>query len=80
MLTSLCRPAYAGATFAAPQTALGIAEELVVTEAAVKQHLLRLYAKFDIAPGLDRRTRLANAVISAGLLHRQLCLAEYRGG
>lgn len=80
VLIALCRPAYAGTPFVAPQTALGIADELVVTEAAVKQHLLRLYAKLGIPPGFDRRTRLANAVIDAGMLHRRLCLAVYGSG
>lgn len=80
VLVALCRPAYANAVFVAPQNAMGIAEEMVVTEAAVKQHLLRLYAKFDIPPGLDRRTRLANAVLDGGVVHRQLCLALYGPG
>jgi hypothetical protein len=39
-----------------------------VTEAAVKQHLLRLYQKFRIAEGVNRRARLANEVISAGVV------------
>lgn len=80
VLVALCRPAYVGRVFAAPQTALGIAADLVVTEAAVKQHLLRLYVKFGIAPGLDRRTRLANTVLAAGALHRELCVAVYGPG
>ena len=80
VLIALCRPGYAGTAFVAPLTALGIAKELVVTEAAVKQHLLRLYVKFGIAPGLDRRIRLANAVVETGILHRRLCLAAYGPG
>jgi hypothetical protein len=40
----------------------------VVTEAAVKQHLLRLYVKFRIAEGVNRRARLANEVISSGIV------------
>jgi hypothetical protein len=52
----------------APATAKDIADELVVTEAAVKQHLLRLYQKFRIAEGVNRRARLANEVISAGVV------------
>ena len=52
----------------APATAHDIAEELVVTEAAVKQHLLRLYQKFRIGEGVNRRARLANEVISAGVV------------
>ena len=40
---------------------------LVITEAAVKQHLLHLYAKFRIPEGTNRRARLANIAIAAGL-------------
>ncbi|NED49673.1 forkhead-associated protein, partial [Micromonospora aurantiaca] len=35
---------------------------------AVKQHLLRLYQKFRIPEGANRRTRLANEVIAMGLV------------
>lgn len=68
VLTSLCRPALQQDAFVAPASAHEIAEELVVTEAAVKQHLLRLYQKFRIAEGINRRARLANEVISAGVV------------
>jgi len=68
VLTSLCRPALQQDAFVAPATAHEIAAELVVTEAAVKQHLLRLYQKFRIAEGVNRRARLANEVISAGVV------------
>ncbi len=68
VLSALCRPALLQDAFVAPATAKDIADELVVTEAAVKQHLLRLYQKFRIAEGVNRRTRLANEVISAGVV------------
>jgi len=68
VLTSLCRPALRQDAFVAPATARDVADELVVTEAAVKQHLLRLYQKFRIAEGLNRRARLANEVIAAGVV------------
>ena len=68
VLTSLCRPALQQDAFVAPSTAREIADELVVTEAAVKQHLLRLYQKFRIGEGVNRRARLANEVISAGVV------------
>ncbi len=68
MLCALCRPALQQEAFVAPATARQIADELVVTEAAVKQHLLRLYGKFRIAEGADRRARLANEVLSAGVV------------
>jgi hypothetical protein len=68
VLTSLCRPALSDEAFVAPATAREIATDLVVTEAAVKQHLLRLYQKFRIAEGANRRTRLANEVVALGLV------------
>ena len=68
VLGSLCRPALLQDAFVAPATAHEIADELVVTEAAVKQHLLRLYQKFRIAEGVNRRARLANEVIAAGVV------------
>ena len=68
VLTSLCRPALSDQAFAVPATAHQIAADLVVTEAAVKQHLLRLYQKFRVPEGPNRRTRLANEVIALGLV------------
>jgi len=68
VLDSLCRPALQQEAFVAPASAHEIAEELVVTEAAVKQHLLRLYQKFRIEEGVNRRARLANEVIHAGVV------------
>jgi DNA-binding CsgD family transcriptional regulator len=68
VLAALCRPALQQDAFVAPATAKDIADELVVTEAAVKQHLLRLYQKFRIAEGVNRRARLANEVISSGVV------------
>jgi len=68
VLTSLCRPALSDEAFVAPATAREIATDLVVTEAAVKQHLLRLYQKFRIPEGPNRRVRLANEVVALGLV------------
>jgi hypothetical protein len=68
VLAALCRPALSDEAFVAPATAREIAADLVVTEAAVKQHLLRLYQKFRIAGGLNRRIRLANEVVALGLI------------
>ncbi|MEU3020458.1 MULTISPECIES: FHA domain-containing protein [unclassified Nocardiopsis] len=68
VLTALCQPALSEEAFVAPATARDIAEALVVTEAAVKQHLLRLYQKFRIPEGQNRRTRLANEVVALGLV------------
>jgi hypothetical protein len=68
VLNALCRPALQQDAFVAPGSAREIADELVVTEAAVKQHLLRLYQKFRIPEGTNRRTRLANEVIALGVV------------
>lgn len=68
VLNSLCRPALSDEAFVSPATAREIAENLVVTEAAVKQHLLRLYQKFRVPEGPNRRTRLANEVVALGLV------------
>src|SRR6266702_2940508 len=68
-------PALTDEAFVAPATAREIASDLVVTEAAVKQHLLRLYQKFRIPEGTNRRVRLANEVVALGLL-RPLPVAE----
>jgi DNA-binding NarL/FixJ family response regulator len=67
VLTSLCRPLLAGDAFTEPASIRTIAAELVVSEAAVKQHLSRLYAKFAVGErGERRRVRLANAAVSTG--------------
>ena len=68
MVTSLCRPALSDEAFVAPAAAREIAVDLVVTEAAVKQHLLRLYQKLRIPEGPNRRVRLANEVVALGLV------------
>ena len=77
VLISLCRPALSDDAFVTPATPREIAGDLVVTEAAVKQHLLRLYQKFRIPGGTNRRARLANEVIALGLVRP---LAEHGSG
>jgi len=67
VIASLCRPALSEDAFVTPATAREIAADLVVTEAAVKQHLLRLYTKLRIPEGVNRRIRLANEVVALGL-------------
>ena len=78
VVAALCKPALSEEAFVAPATARDIAGDLVVTEAAVKQHLLRLYQKLQIAEGPNRRVRLANEVVARGLV-RPLPVA-IRGG
>lgn len=68
VVAALCKPALTEEAFVTPATARDIAADLVVTEAAVKQHLLRLYQKLRIAEGPNRRVRLANEVVARGLV------------
>jgi hypothetical protein len=66
VLLALCRPLLTGDAFTEPASIRALAAELVVSEAAVKQHLSRLYVKFDVADGERRRVQLANAAVSTG--------------
>jgi pSer/pThr/pTyr-binding forkhead associated (FHA) protein len=67
VLVRLCRPLLTGDLFTEPASSREIATALTVTEAAVKQHLLRLYEKFGITgDGERRRLRLANEVMRRG--------------
>jgi hypothetical protein len=67
VLLALCRPLLTGDAFTEPASIRAIAAELVVSEAAVKQHLSRLYVKFDVgAHGERRRVQLANAAVGRG--------------
>jgi pSer/pThr/pTyr-binding forkhead associated (FHA) protein len=75
VLMELFRPTATPGPFSEPAGTREIAAALVVSEAAVKQHLARLYDKFGIHPGLDRRRmRLANEALRRGAVN----LAEVR--
>ena len=67
VLAVLCRPLLDRDLFTEPSSIREIAADLVVSEAAVKQHLANLYGKFDIGEGLgNRRSRLANEALRRG--------------
>ena len=67
VLVALCRPLLTGDAFTEPASIRAIAAELVVSDAAVKQHLGRLYEKFGVGEhGERRRVGLANAAVSTG--------------
>ena len=68
-------PMFSGDVFREPASTRQIASDLVVTEAAVKQHLSRLYDKFEIFEQEGRRARLANEAIRRGAVNT----AEIRG-
>lgn len=77
VLVALCRPLLARDMFTEPASTRAIADELVITGAAVKQHLANLYDKFGIASGDDhRRARLANEALRRG----SVSLTELREG
>ena len=75
MLVALCRPLLDRDMFTEPASTRAIAEELVITQAAVKQHLANLYDKFGVAAEDHRRSRLANEALRRGAVS----LAELRG-
>jgi hypothetical protein len=68
VLIALCRPMVGGGVFREPASIRRIAADLVVTEAAVKQHLQRLYDKFGLTEREGRRARLANEAIRRGIV------------
>ena len=75
VLLALCAPLMSEDVFRQPASIHDIATALVVTDAAVKQHLLRLYDKFGVSgDGERRRTKLANEALRRGAI----TLAEVR--
>jgi hypothetical protein len=66
VLVELCRPLLSGSAFTPPATVRDVAERLFVTESDVKGHLARLYDKFQIDVGGERRVHLANAALQTG--------------
>ncbi len=67
VLVALCRPLLAGGVFREPASVREMAGELVVSEAAVKQHLSHLYDKFGLYDLTERRrVRLANEAVARG--------------
>lgn len=67
VLIVLCRPVFDGRVFNEPASLREIATALVVTEAAIKQHLSRLYQKFGVTENSgQRRVALANEAVRRG--------------
>ncbi len=76
VLVALCRPLLDRDMFTEAASTRAIADELVITQAAVKQHLGNLYDKFGVAAGdAKRRSRLANEALRRGAVS----LAQLRG-
>jgi pSer/pThr/pTyr-binding forkhead associated (FHA) protein len=77
VLAVLCRPLLDRDLFTEPASIREIATDLVVSEAAVKQHLANLYIKFEVGEGsTHRRSRLANEALRRGAV----TLADLRRG
>ena len=67
VLVALCRPLLDRDMFTEPASTRAIADNLVITQAAVKQHLVNLYDKFGVQAGdSHRRARLANEALRRG--------------
>jgi DNA-binding CsgD family transcriptional regulator len=67
VLLALCRPVLSGDLFTEPASVREIADQLVVTEAAVKHHLRHLYDKFGFEGASGRRrVHLANEAVRRG--------------
>jgi hypothetical protein len=66
VLVVLCRPLVSDDPFPEAVSVRQMAQELFVTEAAIKQHLQNLYDKFAIPTEGERRVRLANEAIRRG--------------
>lgn len=64
VLVALCAPLAAGTLLTEPASVRDVAAALVLTESAVKKHLLRLYDKFGIPSDTPRRrATLANEAL-----------------
>jgi pSer/pThr/pTyr-binding forkhead associated (FHA) protein len=80
VLLELLRPSLDGDAFSEPASTRDIAAALVISEAAVKQHLTNLFDKFGIHAGQDRRRlRLANEALHRGAVSLGEVRARFGG-
>jgi predicted component of type VI protein secretion system len=70
VLDTLCRLS-SGQHFRGPATSKEIGAELSVTDGAIKQTLTRLYDKFEIVDGPNRRGRLADEALGRGAVSQR---------
>jgi DNA-binding NarL/FixJ family response regulator len=70
VLIALCRPIHERGSFAAPASNQQIAEEVFLSVDAVKMHLSRLFAAFELSeiPQNQKRARLAECVLQYGVI------------
>ena len=70
VLVCLCLPLIDGDAFTPPADVAAMAAQLFVTESAIKQHLGRIFDKFAIPDGRNRRVLLANDALQRGVVRR----------
>ena len=71
VLKALCAPLLSNDPYPEPASTKEIAASLVVSEPAVRQHLLRLYDKFGILEEEQhKRSRLAKGALLFGVVSR----------
>lgn len=82
VLVALCSPVYRGDVLGMPASVREIADQLVVGEDAVKQHLTHLYDKFQIPADAHggRRVQLAREAVMRGAVNRTDVDAAARRG
>lgn len=70
VLIALCRPYRDGPSFATPASNQQIAEEVFLGVDAVKMHLRRLFANFELSemPQNEKRARLAECALQFGVI------------
>jgi DNA-binding CsgD family transcriptional regulator len=68
ILLAFARAPVSGALFRTPPSVRHVASSLHITEAAVKQHLSRLYDKFGIVDGGNRRAALLEEAVRLGAI------------
>lgn len=68
LLVALCRPVLCGEMLAEPAGMRQIAEELVISESAVKKLLSRTYDTFGLVDGERRRNYLAAEALRRGVI------------
>lgn len=70
VLVALCRPYRDGPSFATPATNQQIAAEVFLSVDAVKMHLRRLFAEFELSemPQNEKRAKLAECVLRFGVI------------
>jgi pSer/pThr/pTyr-binding forkhead associated (FHA) protein len=70
VLVALCRPFAEGSEFARPATNQEVADELVLSVAAVKTHLRALFARFGLEqlPHNEKRAELARHALQTGVV------------